>query len=209
MTRIGLVPCSKNKMSTPAPAYLLYSASSKFTQAYIAAKKQCNLVFILSAKYGVLSPKDVIAPYDLYLGSFSETQTKKWASACHDRLKEYLITGNEWYSYLPKGYREPLESFIDFAWKLEGDHFAVSRELGKTKGNIKNTEGVMMWCLEYIFNKRTATVEEIRQEYIRRGYKLNTVNAQIGRLSTHPFLIKSGNLIRYKFLCPTRLNAVF
>lgn len=68
-------------------------------------KKRCKEVYILSAKYGLLSENTPIVPYNVTLNSMSESQKKEWAknimlslSKRHDLNKEtFLIMGAELY----------------------------------------------------------------------------------------------------------------
>ena len=64
-------------------------------------KKRCKEVYILSAKYGLLSENTPIVPYNVTLNSMSERQKKEWAknimlslSKRYDLNKEtFLIMG--------------------------------------------------------------------------------------------------------------------
>lgn len=64
-------------------------------------QKRCKEVYILSAKYGLLSENTPIAPYNVTLNSMSERQKKEWAknimlslSKRYDLNKEtFLIMG--------------------------------------------------------------------------------------------------------------------
>ena len=75
--------------------------SPLFKYMYAYAKKRCKEVYILSAKYGLLSENTPIAPYNVTLNSMSERQKKEWAknimlslSKRHDLNKEtFLIMG--------------------------------------------------------------------------------------------------------------------
>jgi cytoplasmic iron level regulating protein YaaA (DUF328/UPF0246 family) len=60
---IGLVACAKTKLDRPAPARELYT-SPLFRGSLAYAEQRCDRVFILSAKHGLVSPDEVIAPCD-------------------------------------------------------------------------------------------------------------------------------------------------
>jgi uncharacterized protein DUF6884 len=60
---IVLVQCGRTKLSKPARAEDLY-IGNLFVQARSAARRLGGSWFILSAKYGLLAPHRIIAPYD-------------------------------------------------------------------------------------------------------------------------------------------------
>jgi hypothetical protein len=63
---VGLVGCGKTKLPHPAPAGELYTGQL-FRAAFAYARKTYDRTYILSAKYGLVHPATVIAPYDLTL----------------------------------------------------------------------------------------------------------------------------------------------
>ena len=50
-----------------------------FRYMYAYAKKRCQKVYILSAKYGLLAENALIAPYNTTLNAMNEKERKKWA----------------------------------------------------------------------------------------------------------------------------------
>jgi len=79
MRRVAFVGCSKAKQGRTAIAEQLYSPSALFCSARRYARK-CNTWFILSAKYGVVRPSQIIAPYDEFLGSMAPPLRAEWAT---------------------------------------------------------------------------------------------------------------------------------
>ena len=75
---IGLISCVKSKANRRCEAKDMY-VSPLFKYMYAYAKKRCKEVYILSAKYGLLSENTPIAPYNVTLNSMSERQKKEWA----------------------------------------------------------------------------------------------------------------------------------
>jgi hypothetical protein len=61
-----LVSCVKGKLTGPAPAGDLYQ-SLWFCAARAFVEKQNAAWFILSAKYGLVSPDRIVAPYEMTL----------------------------------------------------------------------------------------------------------------------------------------------
>jgi len=120
----------------------------------------------------------------------------QWAVRCMETLRNFP---GDYHSFLPSTYREPLEPYINFTYKLHGTFFQTAKALGKTGGGLIRGN-VMEWLLEFIYLKRLVTVEEITQEFNRRKYPQVTTNTQLGRIQKHPLLIRKGNLVRYKYL---------
>lgn len=93
MATIGLVACVKDKHECPMEARELYcSALFKDTRAY--AEKYCERWFILSAKYGLVAPDRVIAPYDETLNRMRVAQRREWAEAVWRDLQRILSPGD-------------------------------------------------------------------------------------------------------------------
>lgn len=80
--RIGLVGCVKEKAGSPHPARDLYrSALFAGRRAYV--ERSCEQWWILSAKHGLVHPRDVLAPYDETLKLASRSARRRWS---HDVL---------------------------------------------------------------------------------------------------------------------------
>ena len=75
---VCLVACASRKGDQPAAAEFIYR-SPLFSAARSYAEKRANQWFILSAKHGLLSPNDVIEPYNESLLSQSDVQRREWA----------------------------------------------------------------------------------------------------------------------------------
>jgi len=76
---LGLVGCSKQKW-THVPrirARSLY-CSPAFLASFTLASAACERVLILSAKYGVLQPENVVEPYDQTLSEMDPFQRRDW-----------------------------------------------------------------------------------------------------------------------------------
>lgn len=82
---IIFISCVKKKADFPCKAKDLY-ISDLFRKSYNYAIKHADKVYILSAKYGLLHPDDVIEPYEKTLGSFSEAQRKAWARRAFEQF---------------------------------------------------------------------------------------------------------------------------
>lgn len=86
--QIALISCSKMKKPYPCPAHELYSASDLFSLSYQYAKKHANKVYILSAKYGLVSEDQILEPYDQTLNMMSRHQQLSWANIVLQDLRK-------------------------------------------------------------------------------------------------------------------------
>lgn len=84
---IGLVSCGKQKRNTPCCAKDMYTGTYfLLSRRYVTTR---TLVWgILSAKYGLLNPDDLIAPYDLTLSKVTIGERRCWC----DRVKQQIET---------------------------------------------------------------------------------------------------------------------
>lgn len=80
---ITLIACSAKKLKVPAPAASMYT-SDWFRKARAYAQRLEDVYgdpwFILSGKYGLLDPDEVIEPYDVSLNKMPTAQRKLWAA---------------------------------------------------------------------------------------------------------------------------------
>lgn len=84
---VCLVACTSRKNAYPSAAEFIYR-SPLFSAARRYAEGRCDEWFILSAKYGLLSPNDVIEPYDRTLLKMDDTERRAWASGVHSAIRE-------------------------------------------------------------------------------------------------------------------------
>jgi hypothetical protein len=86
--RIALISCSSKKQSHPCKAMEMYSASPLFTKAFSYCCKNYDKVYILSAKYGLLDPEEIIEPYDTNLNTISKKARSQWAELVVSQVKK-------------------------------------------------------------------------------------------------------------------------
>lgn len=85
--KIALISCGKMKQNYRCEARELYAPSQLFTLSYQYAKRYADQIYILSAKYGLLSKTDVIEPYDLTLTDLPLKRQQAWANYVLTQLK--------------------------------------------------------------------------------------------------------------------------
>jgi Family of unknown function (DUF6884) len=78
--RVGLVGCVKTKVPHAAQARDLYS-SALFRGRRAFVESTCDRWFIISAKHGLVSPDEVLEPYEETLNGKSTADKRSWAAA--------------------------------------------------------------------------------------------------------------------------------
>lgn len=91
MHTVCLVACTSRKGDQPAQAEFIYR-SPLFSSARNFAEKRADQWFILSAKHGLLSPNDVIDPYNESLMSQSDLQRQAWAEGVYKAFTARVST---------------------------------------------------------------------------------------------------------------------
>ena len=84
--RVALVSCVKSKQKQAAPARELYT-SALFKKARTWAEQHCEAWFILSAKYGLVQPDEMIAPYELTLNTMASAERRAWAQRVYAQMQ--------------------------------------------------------------------------------------------------------------------------
>jgi hypothetical protein len=92
--RIVLVSCVKSKSTISMPAKDLY-ISDLFKKSSAYAKLIGDSWYILSAKYGLLSPDQVIEPYEKTLNKMGVEERKSWAKNVMSDLAKIVTPGDE------------------------------------------------------------------------------------------------------------------
>lgn len=85
-----LVGCVKRKLDRPAEARDLYTSALFRKERAYAEAAGCPW-FILSAEHGLVSPTNVLAPYDLRLSSTSSEYRRRWGRRVVDQLRDAAL----------------------------------------------------------------------------------------------------------------------
>ncbi len=107
--KIVLIACASRKRATRARAAELYtSARFKYSLQY-ARKLNPDVIFILSAKHGLLTLDDEIEPYDVTLNKMRANERKAWAKEVVEQLEVHadlqhqhfiILAGERYFQYL-------------------------------------------------------------------------------------------------------------
>lgn len=103
--KVAVINCGSDKVHKQCKAKDLYTGS-----LFLASRFFCESNYkqycILSAKYHVLLPDDVVDYYDLYLGSLSKKDKDVWNKITATQLLEKFPVGTEFDFYTSKMYLE-------------------------------------------------------------------------------------------------------
>ena len=100
MKKIVLISCVKKKLRTRAKAKDLYISSLFSSSFRFAVKQNPCVIYILSAKYGLVECERVISPYDLTLNTMSTKQIKAWAEKTLNQLRKVSDLNRDYYIFL-------------------------------------------------------------------------------------------------------------
>ena len=108
---VYLVSCVSLKRAEPAPAKDLYiSPWFRLARAHIEATG-CPW-FILSAKYGLVAPDQILAPYEQTLNSMSVSERREWATMVWAQMAQELPVASRIVVLAGMRYREHLIDYL-------------------------------------------------------------------------------------------------
>jgi hypothetical protein len=111
MKTVYLVSCAAEKRAAELPAEHLY-CSDLFEKARAYALRNMGSEdqwYILSAKYGLLSPGMIVGPYDETLNNMRKSERMQWARRVESDLRNLLHAGDRVVFLAGQKYREFLE----------------------------------------------------------------------------------------------------
>lgn len=107
MALVGLISCVSRKRAHATEARDLYT-SPLFTKAREYVEKRCDTWYILSAKYGLVAPSQVVDPYEETLNRKPCAERKRWAKRVWEDLLPHLHSGDHVLILAGERYREYL-----------------------------------------------------------------------------------------------------
>lgn len=90
LNTVILISCVSKKLDKEAKARDLYISTLFKLNLQYAESLNPDIIFILSAKYGLLSLDETVAPYDLTLNHMRAPERKAWANKVIKQLNEVL-----------------------------------------------------------------------------------------------------------------------
>jgi len=108
---VCLVSCVGSKRAEPAPARDLYQ-SDWFIKARRYVEAMGCPWFILSAKHGLISPDEVIPPYEQTLNTMGVSERRDWARMVQNQMDEQMPNASHIVILAGKRYREFLKDYL-------------------------------------------------------------------------------------------------
>ena len=108
---ICLVSCVGRKQVIAAPAKHLYR-SNWFVKARAYAEGISSHWFILSAKYGLVQPNEVILPYEQTLNTMAISERRNWAHRVQRQMDERMPNAVRIIVLAGRRYREFLMEYL-------------------------------------------------------------------------------------------------
>lgn len=107
MAVVGLISCVSRKKAQAMEARDLYD-SPLFMKARAYVEKQCDRWYVLSAKYGLVFPAQIIEPYEETLNKKPRDERAKWAQMVWNALSQHISTGDRIIVLAGERYRDHL-----------------------------------------------------------------------------------------------------
>lgn len=116
MTTVVLISCASKKLAVRARAEDLYISPLFRLALRYARCLSPETIYILSAKYGLVSLVDELEPYDLTLNSLSSRQRRDWAARVLEQLRGKCDLATDHFVILAGSkYREHLVPHLAFS----------------------------------------------------------------------------------------------
>ena len=133
MKKVVFISCSSKKRSTESKAKDLYVSPLFVKSLSYAHKLQPDLIFILSAKYGLIELDRKIEPYDITLKRMPAAHVKVWSNNVLTRLSKYTDLDKDHFIILAGSvYRKHLiQRLRSYEIPLEG--MTIGRQLQHLK----------------------------------------------------------------------------
>ncbi len=112
MACIGLISCVSRKRPIASRAEDLYD-SALFLKSRDYIRSRCGTWAILSAKYGLVDPDQVIEPYEETLNTKTAAERRDWSQRVWNVLRSRINPGDEILILAGQKYREHLVPLLE------------------------------------------------------------------------------------------------
>lgn len=137
--QVALIACSKTKKQGTHKAKDLYQGDL-FKKSFVYCSKRYKQTFILSAKYGLLHPDQIISYYDVTLKNKTEKEKKRWSEKVILQIEKMNIRSDQIVCFAGKDYNKylPYEKFFS-----RFKNFGIGKQLGFFKKELNQTKGLI------------------------------------------------------------------
>jgi hypothetical protein len=116
--RIYLVSCVSRKLGIAAPTREFY-VSPWFMAVRQYVEAAGDPWYVLSAQYGLVTPAQVLAPYDETLNKMKITERRAWANRVTAQMDELMPSVRTVVVFAGLRYREFLTDYLKRRWTVE------------------------------------------------------------------------------------------
>ena len=133
MKRIVLISCVSKKRTSATEAQDLYISTLFKLNLKYAKQLDPDLIYILSAKYGVLSLEETIAPYDQTLNRMRVKERREWSKRVLSQLDQVTSLHDDEFIFLAgHQYRQFLVPHLQHV-KIPLEGLGIGYQLQKLK----------------------------------------------------------------------------
>ncbi len=134
MKNVYLISCTKAKQKYSCSAEEMYSPSTLFrvslNYALNNVSDKHSQIYILSAKYHLLSLSQGISPYDKSLNSMTKSQAEQWGKITYNQIKEtFDINKTNFIVLAGENYIEPLRQYIKISNPIPKEYRAIGKRI--------------------------------------------------------------------------------
>ena len=176
--RIAIVSCKSRKQDYTCSADEMYSVSHLYKAQREFFIKGYDDWYIISSKYGIIHPTQIIEPYDITLGAHSSNMTKNqtintWDDDILDKIEkqiEWMVKkGWEIDIHTSRVYYNPLSDKVKNSTK----YIKQPRGVNTVKGIYNNAtkmldDDSLEKCLEFISEKKQTTTQDTPKWWYHR-----------------------------------------
>ena len=138
MAKVVLISCVNKKLKHKSKVQDLYISPLFKKNLKYAKSLNPDKIFILSAKYGLLSLNEEINPYDRTLNKMRSKEIKEWANSALNQLKKSTDIENDEFIFLAgDNYRKFLLPHIKY-YKIPMQGLSIGKQLQWLSKRIKN-----------------------------------------------------------------------
>ena len=183
MGKVFLISCTKSKQDYQCTAEEMYKPSPLYQNALDYALQRVedknNQIFILSAKYGLLTLTSQIAPYELTLKNMPSVECAQWGKRVYEQLaKLFDINKTEFIFLAGNDYIEPLRTYLPiYKNPLQGMPLGVRVQWLGNNANAVSTENSQKNTRQEMYEEKSNNVSMISlwAKDLRTKEKLNRV----------------------------------
>ncbi len=104
--KVGIISDTSRHLNGKTLAGIVFLNSPLFRYSLKFCEKEYGQVYILSAKYGLISPKDTIESYDVDINAMRKKDFLAWLDKTAKQIKEKFPAGTELYFHTGRRYRQ-------------------------------------------------------------------------------------------------------